>query len=202
MSEDWYRNRDWTPEIETAFEQRIARSRAQKAQHLMLQGQALIANHPDIAVGLLERSIALENEFHLNQANCYLALAHLALGRIEKTLQAYEAALEAQLRFRFVRSSAPIDYAFVVAWFGRSDRYPTALPILEAMKPSIFPGADLQAHAAHALILDGLCRTEEARTKAKAALADMPEGVDEAAWAGISFGELRDRLGAIAVRPA
>ena len=202
MSEDWYRNRDWTPEIETAFEQRIARSRAQKAQHLMLQGQALIANHPGIAVDLLKRSIALENEFHLNQANCYLALARLALGEIEAALQAYEAALEAQLRFRFVRSSAPLDYAFAVAWFGRSERYSAALPMLEAMKPSVFPGADLQAHAAHALILDQLGRAEDARTSAKAALADMPEGLDEAAWAGISFGQLRDRLEAIAATPA
>ena len=70
------------------------------------------------------------------------------------------------------------------------------------MKPSVFPGADLQAHAAHALILDSLGRTEEAQFKAMAALTDMPDGVDAAAWAGISFGELRGRLEAIVARPA
>jgi hypothetical protein len=153
MSEGWYRNREWTPAIEAEFEKRISRGRVQKAQHLMLRGQALIANHPGIAAGLLQRSIALEDEYHLNQANCYLALAQLALGDVEAALQAYEAALEAQLRFRFVQTSAPLDYAFAVAWFGRSERYPAAIPIFEAVKPSVFPGANLQADAAHALIL-------------------------------------------------
>ena len=139
MSEQWYRNRDWNADIAAAFEAKIARGRAQKAQHLMIQGQALIERHPDVAVGLLERSIALDDEYHLNQANCYLAMAHLARGEVDAALAAYVAALEAQLRLPNIRSSAPLDYAFIVAWFARADHYPAALPILAAVKPSVSP---------------------------------------------------------------
>lgn len=199
MSEQWYRNKDWNAEVEAEFEQRIARGRTQKAQHLMLQGQALIERHPDVAARLLERSIGCNDEFHLNQANCYLAMAQLALGNIEAALLAYEAALEAQLRVRFVQTSAPLDYAFAVAWFGRAERYPVALPILEAVQPSIFPGANLQADSARALILADLGEAEEARGRAVTALADFPDiGDAEPEWAGVNLAELRRRLESIA----
>ena len=133
MSEQWYRNRDWSPEIEAEFEKRIARGRSQKAQHLMIQGMALIPRHPDVAARLLERSIALDDEFQLNQAYCQLALARLARGDVEGALQAYEAALEAQLKRPNIQTGAPLDYAFTVAWFERSERYELALTILEAV---------------------------------------------------------------------
>lgn len=202
MSEQWYRNRDWDAAIAGAFEAKIARGRAQRAQHLMIQGQALIERHPDVAVGLLQRSIARDDECHLNQANCYLAMAHLALGEVDAALAAYVAALEAQLRVPNIRSSAALDYAFVVAWFARADHYPTALPILAAIKPSRFPGADFQALAAHALILADVGSDDDARDRARAALADAPvepEGEGEA-WGGISMADLHRRLEAIADR--
>lgn len=198
MSEEWYRNRDWSPEIQADFERRIARSRTQKAQYLMLQGMALIERHPDVAASLLERSIALEDDFHLNQANCQLALARLAVNDVDGALKAYEDALEAQLRLPNVQTSAPLDYSFAVAWFGRKERYAIALPILEAIQPSIFPGANFQADTAHALILADMGKAERAKRKAVDVLRDWPDGVDEASWAGISFAALRHRLTGIA----
>ena len=179
MSEQWYRNRDWDAEIAAAFEAKIARGRTQKAQHLMIQGQALIARHPAIAVELLQRSIALDDEYHVNQANCYLAMAYLALGQVDAALGAYVAALEAQLRLPNIQSSAPLDFAFIVAWFARADHYPAALPILAAVKPSPFPGADFQAHAAHALILaDRRSRRRSARQGARRAGGRTRRGRD------------------------
>ena len=201
MSEQWYRNRDWSPEIEAEFEKRIARGRSQKAQHLMIQGMALIPRHPDVAARLLERSIALEDDFHLNQANCQLALARLAQGDVEGALRAYEAALEAQLKRPNIQTGAPLDYAFTVAWFERSERYELALTILEALKPSIFPGANFQADAAHSLILSDLGRAAEAKCKAQAVLQDVPDD-EQAVWAGISMAELGRRLRTIAELPA
>jgi tetratricopeptide (TPR) repeat protein len=200
MSENWYRNRDWTPDIAADFEKRIARARTQKAQYLMLQGYALIERHPDIAAEMLERSIALDDSFFLNAANCYLAAARLALGDVEGALTAYEAALEAQLRLPNVRTSAPLDYAFTVAWFGRKEQYELALTILEAVQPSVFKGANAQAYAAHALILADLDRVELARITAKSALSELPR--EEPDWGGISIGEMRRRLEAIAAIPA
>ena len=198
MSEEWYRSRDWSPAIEAEFEKRIAKGRSQKAQHLMIQGMALIERHPDVASRLLERSIALEDDFHLNQANCQLALARLAQGEVEGALHAYEAALEAQLKRPNIQTGAPLDYALTVAWFGRRERYELALTILEAVEPSIFPGANFQADAAHSLILADMGEAERAKKKAADVLRDWPAGVDMANWAGISFAALRHRLTGIA----
>ena len=68
---------------------------------------------------------------------------------------------------------------------------------LEAVQPSVFEGADFQAHAAHALILGARGR-EDASAKARSAINGIPDDVDGVMWAGISFGELRERLTAIA----
>lgn len=194
MSEEWYRNRHWDAEIEAAFETRIARSRSQKAQCLMIQGQALIEHHPGVAVQILARSIALDDEFHLNRANCYLAMAHVALGDIDAALAAYEAALEAQVRLPNFQTGAALDHAFIVAYFSRSERYSAVLPVLEAVQPSIFANTDFQVHAAHALILGDIGQGDEARVKAIAALAEFPRDAGGALGLGISFDDLRRRL--------
>ena len=198
MSSVWYRNSDWNAAIESEFEERIARSRSQKAQYLMLQGQALVERHPEVAVRLLERSIAQGDDFFLNQANCHLAAAQMALGNPEAALAAYEAALEAQLRMPNIQTSAPLDYAFLVAWTRSADRYPGALAMLDAVSVSFIPSADFQADAAHALILAELGQIDRASERAAKALAEFPDEADDAEWGGIHLGELRSRLSKIA----
>ena len=95
---DWYRNTDWDDEIAARFESRIARSRTQKAQYLLIQGTLLIASQPAVAAPLFERSIALNDEFHLARALNGLAMARMALGEIDACLAAYEAAIDTELR--------------------------------------------------------------------------------------------------------
>ena len=109
---DWYRKTEWSEVIAAEFETRLARSRTQKAQYLSLQGQALIATNPRVAVGLLERAVALNDEFETTRAAGYLAQARLALGEIDGALAAYEFALGAQLRQPNIVGGAAADYAF------------------------------------------------------------------------------------------
>src|SRR5687768_2981782 len=111
---DWYRKTEWSEGIAAGFETRLARSRSQRAQYLSLQGQALIATEPRVAVGLLERAVALNDGFETTRAAGYLAQARLALGDVDGALAAYEFALEAQLRQPNIIGAAAADYAFVV----------------------------------------------------------------------------------------
>ena len=92
----WYRNESWSEEISADFERRLARSRHQKAQNLTLQGFHLIARHPMVARKLLQRAVTMEVRFETQRALSFLAMANLALGKVDEALEAYEAALGRQ----------------------------------------------------------------------------------------------------------
>lgn len=193
---DWYRYTEWSEGIAAEFETRLARSRTQKAQYLSLQGQALIATNPRVAVDLLERAVALNDEFETTRAAGYLAQARLALGDIDGALAAYEFALEAQLSQPNIVGTAVADYAFVVGWFGRRDRLDAALPIVEAIPSESVFGPDPQMLAARALVFDLARRRDDARQAAEAALP-LFEILGDADALGLSVSGLRERLTAI-----
>ena len=203
MSDDhWYRNTDWNDEIAARFELRLARSRTQKAQYLLIQGNILANGFPAVAATLFERSIAIGDEFHLARAQNGLALARLALGDIDAALAAYEAALETEFRLPTMRTSALADYVFAVAWHLRAERYPLVEDILAAARPSPFPGTDLQLDAARALIASGSGRSAEAASLASAVLAELAQlGVTTTfvgSFCGFSPSDLMRRLEPIA----
>jgi tetratricopeptide (TPR) repeat protein len=176
-SGDWYRNTDWTPEIETAFNARLARSRSQKAQYLRIQGSTLKDTHPPAAIALLERCIRLGDEFHIPHAYLDLAHAHHVLGNVKQALQFLEAAVEQQERQPMFRTSAPFDFCMLVALHCRAERYDRALSILDGLDSGPFPVNEFQACAARAIILAERGRTEEARAAARLALeAEQREG--------------------------
>ena len=190
---DWYRKTEWSEVIAAEFETRLARSRTQKAQYLSLQGQALIATNPRVAVGLLERAVALNDEFETTRAAGYLAQARLALGEIDGALAAYEFALGAQLRQPNIVGGAAADYAFVIGWFERRDRLDAALPIVEAIPTVSVFGPDPQMLATRALVFDLAGRRGEARQAAEAALPHF-DMLGDADALGISVSGLRERL--------
>lgn len=194
---EWYRNTDWSPEIAKAFEARIARGRTQKAQHLSLQGHALIARHPEVARGLLERAVATNDEFETPRAMAFLAQAQLALSQVDAALDTYEAALERQLAQPNIIAVQPADYLFLVGYFQRAERLPAAEPLADALQDDGIFGPDPQTLAAKALVYALAGRAEAARGPALAALPLM-EGMPDAAALGIDIGELRRRLEALA----
>lgn len=151
--EHWYRNTEWGPDIEAGFNARLARSRSQKAQYLRIQGSFLTSTHPAVAINLLERCIAMNDEFHVANAHLNTAEAHVALGDIEGALRSLEAAMDQQARFPMSRTSAPFDYCMLVALHNRTERYDAALAILEDLGAGPFASTDFQAQSALALIL-------------------------------------------------
>lgn len=194
---DWYRNTEWSDEIAADFETRIARARAQKAQHMSIQGQALIARRPDVAEDLLARAVALGDEFETPRALASLAQARLALGNVDGALEAFEQALERQLALPNVISFQPADYLFLIGYFEREERLPAALPIADTLTDEGLFGPDPQVFAAKALVYQLAGRTAEATSYARQALP-LVEEMGEAVGLGIDIGALRQRLASLA----
>src|ERR1700751_4420690 len=112
--EDWYRNRTWTPEIETEFFKKLGRSR-QKAQYLKIQATCLAKTHPETALMLLEKFFALKEDFFLADALVASSEACLSLGRTEDAVAALKKAMNREREFPNYRSSAWFDFVLLVA---------------------------------------------------------------------------------------
>ena len=190
---DWFRNSDWNDDISAAFETKLARARGQKAQYLSLQGFYLIANRPLVARALLERAVALDDEFETPRALANLAMAQLALGDVDAALDTYELGLHRQLVDPRNVAIQAADYAFLVGYFSRVERLAIALPIAEAMPEDSLFGPDPQIDASKALLFEIAGRPERARAYAARALPQV-EHLPEVAALGIAISDLKIRL--------
>jgi predicted negative regulator of RcsB-dependent stress response len=174
---DWFRNSDWTPEIEAAFEAQLSRSRTQKAQYLRIQGSILKDTHPQVAIRLLARCVDSGDEAHVAAALLETAHAHYRLGDIAGALAKLEAAMEQEALQPMFRTSAPFDFAMLVAVHGREERFDKALAVLDGTGDALMPMMEFQRAAARAIILSARGRAIDARAAARAALA--AEAVEE-----------------------
>lgn len=196
---DWYRRTDWDDVAAADFEARLGRARASsRAQYLSLQGYALIASHTKVAEALLKRALTLAEPSELPRAACYLALARVAQGDVEGAISAYDEAIAAELRNPAFRSTAAVDQALLVAMFHKKERYAETLERLWLADGGPFGLVEFETAAAEALIRAELGESGKARDRARQALSAMSEGESDAAVAGLSIGELKRRLEAIA----
>ena len=171
--EHWYRNTEWTPEIQTAFEAKLSKTRNQRSQYLRIQGSILIDHQPRAAISLLERCIEIDGDYggyHLAHAKAELARAYLAAGESELMFRALEAAIEQQFSDPVHGTSAPYDYCSIVALEKREDRYDAALALLDRIAPGPFALTAFQFHVSRALILWERGLRDEARASAELAL--------------------------------
>lgn len=167
--DDWYRSHKWDDDIAAAFEAKLARARG-KAQYLRIQGSTLKDSHPRAAIALLERCAAMDEDFHTAHALLDIAHAHYGLGEAEAALRALERAIDQEERHPIARTSAPYDYAMLVALTRDEARYARALILLGLQGEAPFAVMDFQAESARAIILDALGDHEHAREAASRAL--------------------------------
>lgn len=196
---DWYRQADWSDEIAAGFEARLARARPSgRAQYLSLQGHALLSSRPEISEELLERAVSLAEGGELPRACCYLALARMALSKIDAAIDAYNIAIAAERRDPRHRSTAGIEQALLIALFDRRNLDGHALEQLTLSIADQWSLAGLEALAADAIIRSRKGQADIARERAREALAHFPSEGRGAQWAGISFDDLRLQLQKIA----
>jgi tetratricopeptide (TPR) repeat protein len=170
MSESWYRNTEWTPQIAAEFNAKLARSRSQKAQYLRIQGSILASCYPEAALELLQRCIELEDEMTLAAVYQDAAYAHYRMGDIDLALQSLEAAIERQEVSPMTQAEAPYDYCMLVALHGCNERYDRVLALVIRIGSGPFPLTHFKAQAANTFILWERGRQEEAKAAARLAI--------------------------------
>ena len=176
---DWFRNTDWSPEIEDQFFRKLGRARSQKAQYLRIQASYLSEQKPEISLSLLDRYFELGNPStdpmtFVGQAQAYVDQAHAfaALGDWEKSAVAFEKALSREREFPNYLTQAGFEFPVFAAMHGMANRYELALRVIEDYRPrAVLPMEQFCSFAASALISRELGAEREAAGFAGQALS-------------------------------
>lgn len=170
-NDDWFRNSRWDAETEALFNEKLARSRSQKAQYLRIQGSLLKNSVPAAAICLLQRCIDEGDESYIAHAHFEIAHARYVQGDVDAALVSLEAAIEQQKRQPMFRTSAVHDYAFLVALHGIVHRYDRALDWLDGEIDGLFASMTFESESAKALIFHSRQQAAQAQQAAQNALA-------------------------------
>jgi len=176
---DWFRNEDWSPEIEEQFFLKLGRTRTQKAQYLRIQASYLSERRPEVALSLLDRyfelrDISKDAATFVDQAQGYVDQAHAfaALGDWEQSAAAFEKALSRERDFPNYLTQAGFEFPVFAAIHRMTNRYAFALGIIEMYRPkATLPVERFCSYAASALIATELGAGQEAADFARQALS-------------------------------
>ena len=150
---DWFRNTEWTPEIEEQFNTKLKRAK-DKPQYLNIQAGLLTLHHPRIALGLLDQYFEFaENIF---RSGAYVSQAHawISLNDFENAVGSYRLAISREAEFPHYKTNAYVEFPFFVATQGLSKYFNEALSVLASRESDLaFPLNHFKFHAASALIL-------------------------------------------------
>ena len=169
-NDDWYRNREWSEEVEAEFFAKLKRAR-RKEQYLRIQASTIARNSPDVALMLLDQYFGLDDDFDHAQAYCDMASAFLAKGEIQKAVESYGRALEREAKFPNLKTDAYILYPLTIVENKLTHLYHSAKETLEAHQDRLmFPIDYFRWHAAKAIIAADSGEQELAASHATSAL--------------------------------
>ncbi|MCQ8885934.1 hypothetical protein NQT63_09610 [Pseudoalteromonas agarivorans] len=168
-SEDWYRNEEWSEEVESKFFDKLKRAR-RKEQYLRIQASTIARTEPDIALSLLEQYFELSDDFDHAQAYCDKAAAYIAKGEIGNAINSYGKALERESSFPKLKTDAYILYPLLIVENKLTTLYQSASEVLnEHQERLMFPVDHFRWHAAKAIISAESVNNEQAANHASKA---------------------------------
>ncbi|MGH7352381.1 MAG: tetratricopeptide repeat protein [Candidatus Methylomirabilales bacterium] len=177
MASEWYRRTTWTKDDQADFEARLARARKQnRAQYLRIQASHLMeAANPALtsaALELLNRMLAeYPSDIQVAQAHAQRAECHIRLEELDKAIEAFRCALAREREFPNVRTTAWLDFGWLVVDRGLRQLYDEALRVLTELKDTMpFPVQRYKFHAIRALVAAERGALADAREEAKQAL--------------------------------
>ena len=169
MADEWFRCKTWSPQIEEEFFGRLARSRSQRDQYLVIQALTIASTFPDVALKLIDQYFATkENDFEDVRA---LSATYLAQDSLDKTVATMKEILEVERQRPSHRTSMYVQYPYLVATKKIESEYATALATLaERVGDLRFPLDIFKWHAAMSIIHAELEDVERSKRHAGEAL--------------------------------
>jgi len=151
--QDWFRNKTWNDEIEVAFMAKLKRAR-RKSQYLRIQASCLSATYPEVALKLLDLYFAQGDVFDHTTAYTQRAKIYISQGKIDKAIEAYLNAVDAEQMRPNVKSGVSVDFPLFVANHRLLRFYEKATELLAGVSRAemIFPVNVFKANAALAMI--------------------------------------------------
>jgi len=146
LTQDWFRQTAWTPEVEREFFARLKRTRTQRSQKLVVQAWTLSRQSSprewEAALALLDLFFQEHSDpLFLANAHTARAEAYLRLNRRAEAFASYREAIEAMRRYPNVINNSYIDYAWHVARLGMTSEFDSALKVLREFHEKV--GNDL-----------------------------------------------------------
>lgn len=173
MSEqDWFRNHEWNAEIEEKFFAKLARTRSQYDQYLVIQALTISKTIPNTALKLVERYFAMKKgNYEDIRALSARAHAYLALDELPLAVEAMKQILAIERERPNHKTTMYVDYPYLVATKGVESEYQTALATLsERVTDLMFPLDIFKWHASKSMICFALNERELAKEHAGLAL--------------------------------
>jgi hypothetical protein len=169
---DWFRNEEWSPEIEQQFFLKLDRARNQKAQYLRVQACHLSERRPEVALSLLDHYFQMEEQVDRAQAFVDRAHAFDASGDWEQSATSFEKALVREREFPNYLTQAGFEFPLFVATHKMTNRYDVAFRVIEDYRPkATLPKERFYSFAASALIAAELGSNPEGAEFARQALS-------------------------------
>jgi tetratricopeptide (TPR) repeat protein len=179
-TKNWFRHTTWTTDEQQDFFARLARAHKNKRpQYLYIQATTLLESqkrgNTQAALNLLELCLAdyAPRDDEIDTIQQLRARGLEELGQTDAAIEAYRLALRARQRDPQIRSTAPVDFAYLLVRERRTALYAEAMEALTQYADPVillFPDAQYRYAAACALIAQEAGETERAKEFAAKAL--------------------------------
>ncbi|MGI9394912.1 MAG: hypothetical protein ACR2OY_09720 [Boseongicola sp.] len=124
MSEDWYRNTEWSDKTREAFFAKLKRSRSQRDQYLAIQALTLAPHEPDAALDLATLYFDTRtDDFDDNRVRLAQARAFSAAGRLDDAADTFRQAALADAANPTFKTNSAVEYARFVVENALTHRY-------------------------------------------------------------------------------